>query len=122
MSGSEDTRAQTAAIKAKVKQTYDRRRSAAIALCLHYAGMALQRFRQKQASNKFWDNQTKVALDTVFSDAIVTDGAVGFFLAHLVEYGVYLELANDRKNQALVPTVMAFYSRFHCDLEALYGS
>ena len=116
-----DIRPQVRAIRQNVKAIYDRRRAAAIALCLYYAGLSLQAFQQFQASNKFWNNQTKIAYDTVFSDAINAEAFIGFFLAHLQEYGVYLELANDRKNEALKPMVMRFYSRFIRDLEAIYA-
>ena len=98
---------------------YERRKYAVYALCKMYAGLCLQRFRQKQAQDKFWHNQTNTAYDTVFSDAEITKGFISFFLAHTVEYGVYLELANDRRHESLRPTVMAFYSRFMRDLEAI---
>jgi hypothetical protein len=117
-----DIRQQVNALKSNIKSIYDRRRATAIALCLQYAGMVLQAFRQFQASNKFWNNQTNTAYDTVFSDAIISNDAIGFFLAHLVAYGIYLELANDRKNQALFPVVMRFYSRFIRDMEELYAA
>lgn len=117
-----EVRKQIASIKRNVKKEYDGKRAAAIALCLFYAGIATNNFRLRQASNKFWNNQTKTALDTVFQGVIDEEGVVGFFLAHLVEYGVYLELANDRKHAALLPTVMGLYSRFQRDLEALYAS
>ena len=117
-----ELRQQIEAIRENIKTIYDRRRASAIALCLQYAGMVLQAFRQFQASNKFWNNQTNAAYDTVFSDAIISNDAIGFFLAHMVEYGVYLELANDRKNQALLPMVMRFYSRFVRDMEELYAA
>jgi hypothetical protein len=118
----DDVRAQMAGIKRNVKKYYNDRRAAGIALCLFYAGTAINNFRLKQASNKYWQNQTFTAFDTVFSGVLEEKGVIGFFLAHLEEYGVYLELANDRKNAALLPTVMALYSRFQRDLEALYAA
>lgn len=118
----EEVRAQISSIKKEVKGAYDSKRAALVALSLYYAGLSLQAFRQFQSRGGFWENQTKTAYNTVFSDAIIAEDAVGFFLAHLVEYGVYLELANDRKNQALLPIVMRFYSRFVRDVEALYAT
>lgn len=111
-----------AAIKTAIGGEFERRKTMVYALCKMYAGLVLQRFRQKQAQDKFWHNRTNTAYDTVFSDAEVVEGAIYFFLAHTVEYGVYLELANDRKHESLRPTVMAFYSRFTKDLEALYAA
>jgi len=115
-------RKQMASVKRSVKKYYDDRRAAGIALCLFYAGTAINNFRLKQASNKYWQNQTFTAFDTVFSGVLEEQGAIGFFLSHLEEYGVYLELANNRKNAALLPTVMALYSRFQRDLEKLYAA
>jgi hypothetical protein len=44
---------------------------------------------------------------------------VGWFLAHATDYGVYLELANDRKHAALLPTTLRYYSRFMRDLKSI---
>ena len=107
-------------IRANIDALYDRTKAAVYALCKQYAGLALQRFRQKQARDAYWNNQTNTAYNTVFSDAELTREYCEFFLAQSVEYGVYLELANDRKHEAIRPTVMAFYSRFMRDLEKIF--
>lgn len=108
-----------AALKGEITAIYARKKNAVYALCLYYAGLTLQRFRQKQAEEKFWHNRTNVAYNTVFSDAELTKEFCGFFLTHTVEYGIFLELANNRIHESLVPTVMAFYSRFMRDLEEI---
>lgn len=109
-----------AVVKAMTAEIYIRKRRAAVALCLYYAGLVLQSFRQRQANNRFWTNRTRTAVNTVFSEAIDEKGVIGFFLAHAVEYGVYLELANDRKHEAIRPVVMSFYARFMRDLGEIY--
>jgi hypothetical protein len=117
-----EMRSQIDALKKNIGGIYSRKKEAAIALCLMYAGIVLEEFRKYQASNGFWDNQTNTAYDTVFSDAIISDEAIGFFLSHLVEYGVYLELANDRKHEALQPIILGYYNMFKKDIEEIYAA
>ena len=122
-----EIKTQVDALKKNIKDIYNRRRASAIGLCLDYAGMALKEFRRRQAHGlnspgEFWTNRLGVAADTVFGDAIIANDYIGFFLAHTEEYGVYLELANDRKYQGLLPSVMRFYSRFVRDMEELYAA
>lgn len=105
----------------KLGEIFERRRVAAIALCLNYAGLILAEFRKRQVNNEFWENRTNVAMDTVFSDGFVEENEIGFFIAHQVEYGVYLELANDRAHEALRPLIEEFYPKFKRDLALIYG-
>lgn len=116
-----ETHDSVAAVKSNVQKIYNRKYNAALALCYEYSGMVLNSFLQQQSRNKYWTNRTYVALDTVFSRVIVEKDVVGFFLAHSVEYGVYLELANDRKYAALAPVVMNFLPRFERDLQEIYA-
>ena len=116
-----DTHDSVAAVKSNVQKIYGRRYNALLALCYEYSGMVLNGFLQQQSRNKYWTNRTYVALDTVFSRVIAEKYVVGFFLAHSVEYGIYLELANDRKYAALVPVMMKFLARFEKDLQEIYG-
>jgi hypothetical protein len=112
-----------------IEAIFARRRAAAVMLCLEYAGRILAEFRQRQAdqggflsgATQFWTNRTGVAAATVFSDAIIEDDEIGFFIAHMIEYGVYLELANDRAYEALRPLVEEFYPEFKKDLAEIYG-
>lgn len=116
---------------------FDRRRSAAIALCNYYAGLILAEFRKRQppdapstfiakyngvGTGDYWNNRTTAAARSVFADAIIDDEEIGFFIAHMLEYGVYLELANDRKHEALRPLIDEFFVPFKKDLEELYGA
>lgn len=108
-------------IKGNIKTSYVRKMNQMNALCRYYAGLALQRFRQKQKQNAFWKNQTGSLFNSAFSDVEITNQFISFFLALKEDYGVYVELANDRKHEAVRPTVMAFYSRFMRDVEKIYA-
>lgn len=110
-----------ASVKKNISAIYQRKKNAALALCLEFVGIALQYVRGAQASNTFWTNQTGSAKDLLFGGTISTAQEIGLFLAHGVEYGVYLELANNRKNAALFPAIVRYYARFAGDLEELYG-
>lgn len=109
-------------VKRNVNLIYERKRSAVYALCLYYSGVVLQHFRMRQEGNTYWENRTNLAKDTVFSGAFIeADDVMGFFLAHTVHYGVYLELANNRQNEALRPIINEYLPKFKADLKRLYG-
>lgn len=46
---------------------------------------------------------------------------MGWFAAHGVDYGLYLELANDKRNAALLPTIKRFAGRYLGDVKRIYG-
>ncbi len=108
-------------VKRNITSIYERRRAAVFALSLEFAAKALNDFRQRQSSGEFWTNRSNVAKDTVFSDAFLSDNIVGWFMAHSVEYGVYLELANNRQNEALRPIIRKWVKPFRKELKALYA-
>lgn len=108
-------------VKNEIRKIYNRKKRAALALCLMYAGKAIQLMRDQQASSKFWQNQTGLLKDTMFSGVIDSGGEFGWFVAHMLRYGIYVELANNRKHAILLPTIARFYSRFIRDLEEIYG-
>ena len=108
-------------VKTQIRGIYDRRRAALFALSLRYAGLALQFFRAQQSTGRYWENQTNTALNAMFSDAFQSGDVVGWFLAHGVQYGVYLELANDRRHEAIRPIVAMFAPRFIQDVKELFG-
>lgn len=82
------------------------------ALSLSYAGKAINMFRQRQAGDEYWTNQTNQAKDRMFSNSLIENNAIGWFLSHGVQYGVYLELANDRKNEAIGPIIRELAPKF----------
>jgi hypothetical protein len=116
---------------------YARKRAALFALCLFYASKILAEFREQQlvgpgggswidryngqGKGRYWNNQTETAAREVFADAYSDGDELGFFVAHMVEYGVYLELANDRRHEALRPLIEKYYPLFRAEAEALYS-
>jgi hypothetical protein len=112
-----------ASLQQNISLIYNQKKKAAVyALCGYYAAMALQYFRQHQAKNQYWTNQTNIAMDTVFARNFKEGEAVmGWFMAHTQQYGVYLELANDRKHESLRPIIMRYYARFQADLGKIYN-
>ena len=109
-------------VSRRIRSIYERRRLAVYALSLSYAARALNYFRQNQDNNAYWVNRTYQARDRVFADAQIEGDIVSWFIAHGVDYGVYLELANNRKSEALRPTIVHFFDDFKKDLERLYGA
>lgn len=96
-----------------------RKRAAIFALCLYYAGLALNYFRAQQANGAYWANRTGQARDRVFSGPISENDVLGWFLAHGVRYGIYLELTNDGQNAALEPVVGIFAKQFLSDVKRI---
>ena len=107
-----------------VNKIFEKRKKAVIALCRYYAKLVIQDFKDLQNSNYYWENQSFFARDLMFAKQFVEDDkqVVGFFMAHGVSYGVYLELANDRKYAALKPTIDKFLPQFKEDLKKIYGN
>jgi hypothetical protein len=104
-----------------ITSIFERRKAAVYAKSLFYAARALQDFRSRQGGNEFWQNRTGTAKDLVSADAYQKKNIVGWVLAHGVQYGVYLELANNRKHEALRPMINKWSKPFFEDLKKLYG-
>lgn len=97
----------------RIKEIYLRRKLAAVyALAQAFEAKALDDFFKRQLNDEFWDNQTGQALSRVFGFAFRRRDAIGFRIAHGVEYGVYLERANDRKHEAIRPIVFEWGKQF----------
>lgn len=109
-----------AAVAQKIGLIYERRRAALYALCLRYAGAAINKFRADQRSGRFWSNRSGAARDLMFTDAFIEGDVIGWFMAHAVEYGPYLELANNGKNQAIRPIMAEFLKPFLNDVQKLF--
>jgi hypothetical protein len=113
-------------VKKNIAEIFRRKRIATLALCQYYAELAVQTFRIKQGSvygtGGFWANRTWTAFQSVFGKAFedAANDAMGFFLSHAVEYGVALELANDRRHAALLPTVIDLQDQFMKDLRRIW--
>jgi hypothetical protein len=108
-------------VQERIKSIYQIRRKQIYALSLYYSALAIKYFRQQQASDKYWTNQTFLAMDLMFTGAFIERDIIGWFMSHGVQYGVYLEIANDRRNEAIRPIVQRFAPRFFADVRKIYG-
>jgi hypothetical protein len=118
-------------VKGNIKAIYARRASAVYALCLHYAAMAIEYFLSQQPASPnskgaFWTNRTAQAAARMFArgfreDLNEEDAILGWFMAHGVQYGTYLELANNRAHESIRPIVQRFAGRFFEDVKKIYG-
>lgn len=108
-------------VKKRISEIYLRKRAAGYALGLQYAAYAIVWFRTQQAANRFWKNQSYQAMDRMFTAGLKGDGYFGWRMAHGVEYGPYLELANDGANAAIRPTMQKYIGRFLRDSRRIYA-
>jgi hypothetical protein len=102
------------------------KRADVLALCLRFAGGIKAEFRVRQlvgqgVRGQYWTERLENAAKTVFSDAFIDGDDLGFYIAHMMDYGVYLELANDRKHEALRPLIEEFYPKFKAALQVIYA-
>jgi hypothetical protein len=104
----------------KMQEIILKKRTAAIfALAKRHSEEALQDFFRRQIGDEFWNNQTGQALARVFSFAFRRQNSIGFRMAHGVEYGEWLERANDRKHEAIRPMVFEHGLYFLNDVRKL---
>jgi hypothetical protein len=118
-------------VKDNIKEIYARKVAAVYALCLHYAAMAIEYFLSMQPASPgtkgaFWENRTAQASARMFArgfreDLNEEDAILGWFMSHGVQYGTYLELANNRAHEAIRPIVQRFAGRFFEDVKKIYG-
>ncbi|NIU83399.1 MAG: hypothetical protein GWN64_07950 [Candidatus Thorarchaeota archaeon] len=106
------TQESVARVSQNIVAIYQRKEAALFALALSYKIKMLNTFRTKQSENFYWTNRTQQAFQRVFSEAVKDGGDIVVFLAHGVDYGVYLEMANDRKHAALKPIVTSLGALF----------
>ena len=113
-------------VKGNIRGIFERRRAWLYAQSLAYAGLAIRNFRARQpagrgARGRYWVNRTGQAAARMFTEGFMDRRSIGWFMAHGVDYGVYLELANDRRNEAIRPTVEKFGRQFMDRVRAYYG-
>ncbi len=96
-------------VQKNISNAYEKKRIKLYALSLDYAGRVINDFRAQQPDGQFnrgfWTNQTTNARRTMFTKAYNNKNEVGFFMSHMMRYGIYLELANDRQNEAIRPII-----------------
>lgn len=79
----------------------------------HYAA----KMEGEAKQNKPWQNRTGDAQKGLFGEAKAENTELKVRLAHSVDYGVYLELANNGKYAILEPTVQKNAPKFFKDAE-----
>ena len=107
------------AVKKNISSKFEQNKVKIYALSLSYAAKAINRFRAQQDGNVYWDNQTGDAKNRMFSGAFIEKEVIGWFLSHGIQYGIYLELANDRQNEAILPIVQVFAQPFFDDVRKI---
>jgi hypothetical protein len=113
-------------VKKNIRNVYsDRLIPASYAVCLYFAGMALNYFRSVQppvtgAKGRFWANKTAQAALRMFTDAFRDSNSIGWLMSHGVDYGVYLELANDRRHEAIRPIIQKYAGQFWESIQKLF--
>jgi hypothetical protein len=105
---------------------FGRKENEGLYITEQYAKKAVTLFmgRQKGYPNEpgqYWVNRTTRAGRSVFADIIYEPGIMGWYLAHTMPYGVYLELANNRKHAALEPIVRELAPAYLKEMRELYG-
>lgn len=113
-------------MKIDLQSIYNRKAAAIYAISLKYSALAWNYFMSLQPARPgekgaYWDNQTAQAAARVFADAFIDKESIGFFLSHAVDYGIYLELANNRKHESLRPIIQRYAGRFLNEVKALYA-
>ena len=113
-------------VVSNINGIYERRKAAVYALCVEYAAMAIQYFWSVQppkqnTQGQFWYNRSGQASARMKHGAYIENNIIAWFLGHGVQYGVYLELANDARHQSIRPIIQRFAGRFWRDLQKLYG-
>jgi hypothetical protein len=107
MSAKDDARS----VSQSIKDHYGPRFKASLeAMALAHLGAALDHFARVQRTGpgnpgRFWNNQTGQTAERVFGESFKDDKSVGFFMAHGVKWGIYLEIANNRQNESLRPLI-----------------
>jgi hypothetical protein len=122
MSATEDAKNVSKNLEAITRRRVD----ALYALAKDVAARMLQEFRQNQGFQQgsrgaYWTNQTSEAVRTVFAEAFKTPQYIGAFIAHRMLYGVWLELANDRRHEALRPLAEKYGKEFFIQAKKIMG-
>jgi len=108
-------------VLSNINKAFERKVVATYALCLEYSARAEAYFKNEQAGNRFWVNRTGQARDRMHGGAEKSALFLSWFLAHGVQYGTYLELANDGRYQAIRPVINHFLPGFKKDLTRIWG-
>jgi hypothetical protein len=99
----------------KIEEDTDDDKKAAIAYVEAYSGP------DKTEVGDPWINHTRKAVRGVYAEHESTEEYVAFRLLHSMSYGVYLELAHNRKYAVIEPVVRSLAAPFLADIKAIYA-
>jgi hypothetical protein len=114
-----------AKVQLNIEAAFKRRKNAALVLCKKYALVAQQQLLEHQGTEQlqegaFWTNRTSLAVKGIVPLTDQDDQSVYFGLAHTMEYGKYLELANNREHESLRPVLRSVLPDFMQEVRKLY--
>lgn len=112
-------------VKKNIVELYKRRKAAVYAICLKWGAVMLEYFHRQQPPSPgekglFWTSRTAYAAATFFYYVLQSNDYVALRVAHLAQYGIYLELANDRKHEAIRPLIKRYAGRCLKEIQELY--
>jgi hypothetical protein len=116
----------TTEVQKRIRQIYADRNAKVLALADVYSKACLDEFQAEQKTGagnigKFWHNRTAKASDRMFVGSSEDSKGIEWFMAHTMYYGVFLELSNNRQNEAIRPLVEKWGMIFIAKVHELYG-
>lgn len=87
---------------------------------LAYGKTAGEKLRVKAVEDRPWTDRTAHARQRLHSDVKRIETGIRIILAHGVEYGVYLELAHEKKYAVIYPTLLEMGPSVMEGLEGLF--
>lgn len=86
-----------------------------------YSEQTAAKMEEDAKVNKPWQDQTGAARQGLFGYTFQTPQTLETRIAHGVDYGVYLELANQGRYAILTPTTRKFATQYFEDIRKLVG-
>ena len=109
-------------VKSQIAKIVARRKNNLFALCRKYATEAEKYIKDTQTAGdgEWWINQTGEAIKQIIGLTMKSNDSLGWSVAHQVEYGVYLEFANNREHAVLLPTIQKYTPQFLEDAKKIW--
>ena len=113
-------------VNKRIAQIFSDRATEVFLLANTYSKACLDEFQSEQKTGagiigKYWHNRTAHASDRMFAEPMEEGLTMGWFMAHTMYYGVYLELCNNRDHEAIRPLVEKWGALFIAKVRELYG-
>ena len=86
-----------------------------------YGKTSAQKLRTLAVKNRPWTDRTAHARQRLHASAKRIDTGIRITLAHGVEYGVYLELAHEKRYAVIYPTLLKMGPQVMAGLEGLFN-